>query len=210
MILVLASAFLPGSPPKPSDSALKIAHFVRDNDDALRWAAYLSALAALPLLWWTGAIWRMMRRAEGGAPRLAVVALGGIIFSGVMSVIGGIVLGAVAIYGAGRLGPSGTRFFYILSGCIGSAALFGIALFVGAVSGAVIRTGMLPRALGWFGALVALVALRGGTGVASTRDVYFDLALAAYMGASLWVLITSGLMLAGRGAPRDPVPASAA
>src|SRR3954465_9478939 len=48
VILVLASAFLPGSPPKPSDSALKIARFVRDNDDALRWAAYLGALAGGP------------------------------------------------------------------------------------------------------------------------------------------------------------------
>src|ERR1700704_4099555 len=76
VVLILVSAFLPGSPPKTSDSAAKIAKFVVDKHDELRWAAYLGALAAVPLFWFAGAVWRLLRRAEGGEPRLA--AMGGL------------------------------------------------------------------------------------------------------------------------------------
>ena len=69
VVLVAVSAFLPGSPPKTSDSAAKIFKFVGDNGDELRWAAYIGGLAVIPLFWWLGSVWRLMRRGEGGSPR---------------------------------------------------------------------------------------------------------------------------------------------
>ncbi len=208
VVTVLVAAFISGSPPKTSDSAVKIAKYVADNDDGLRWAGYLSALAALPFLWFMGAIWRMLRRAEGGSPRLAVVAVAGAVFSGAMSVVAAVILSTMAVYGARNLG-TGNRFFYLLSTSMNGAALFGIAVFIGAVSAAAIRTRVLPAALGWFGALVALVAVVGGAVIASTRDVYFGFMFAAYIGASLWLLITSIVMLRGLREPAAAMPAPA-
>jgi hypothetical protein len=129
------------------------------------------------------------------------------VFASVFGALGAVILGAVAIYGADKLGPSGTKFFYILSTSVGSLTLFGIAVLVSAAGAVAVRTGVLPRALGWFGALVALVAVLGGAVVASTRDAYFVIAFAAYMGASIWVLIASVVMLRGA---RDNVGAEAA
>ena len=45
VIMILVGAFLPGSPPKTSDSASKIAKFIADKPDELRWAGFIGALA---------------------------------------------------------------------------------------------------------------------------------------------------------------------
>ena len=84
-VLIAVAGFLPGSPPKTTDSAAKIARFFTDHGDAIRWSAYLGGLGTITALWWSGAVWRLLRRAEGGIPRLAVVALGGIVFAAAIS-----------------------------------------------------------------------------------------------------------------------------
>ena len=77
VVLAIVISVLPGSLPKPSDSQAKIAKFLYDNSKELRWSASIGAAALVLLFWWVGAVWRMLRRAEGGTPRLAVVALAG-------------------------------------------------------------------------------------------------------------------------------------
>ena len=173
---------------------------MKDNGDAIRWAGYVGVLAAVGLFWWLGAVWRMLRRAEGGTPRLAVAAVAGAVFGAMAAALAGIVLGVVGIVGvAGSGGAAGTRFFYILSFNIGIATGVGIAVFAGATSAVIIRTGVLPKALGWFGALVALLGIVGTAGVASTRDVFFVIGFAGFLGFALWVLIASVMMLRGMG-----------
>jgi len=53
---------------------------------------------------------------------------------------------------------------------------------------------VLPRALGWFGALIALVLLVGGGGIASTSDAFFVCGFVGFIGVALWTLIVSVLM----------------
>jgi hypothetical protein len=200
VVLILVAVFLPGSPPKPSDSAVKMAKFVHDNADQIRWAGYVGALGAVAILWWLGAVWRILRRAEGGRPRLAMVAVTGGVFAALSATLSGVLLGVVAIVGVGGSGgTTGTRFFYLLSTSIGSMTNFGTAIFAGAASAVIIRTGVLPKALGWLGAVVALLALVGGASVASTRDAIFGIGFAAFFGFMLWVLIASILILRGAG-----------
>jgi hypothetical protein len=206
--LILASAFLPGSPPKTGDSAAKIAKFVADERDEIRWAGYLAGLAILPLFWFAGAVWRLMRRAEGDNPRLTVVAALGVGFAALMGALGGIILGVLGILGvAGSGGASGTKFFYVLSANVGVATSFGAAVFVGALSVVMIRTGVLPRALGWIGALIAVLFTVGGAVVASTRDVFFDLSFAGFLAFSIWLIVVSVLMFMAAG--REPAASPA-
>jgi hypothetical protein len=209
-VLIAASAILPGSPPKTSDSGTKIAKFFADNNGAIRWSAYIGALGVLAVFWWMGSVWRVMRRAEGGSPRLAVVALSGAVFASVMATVGAIILAVVAIEGAKKVDKSGLiRFFYILSSNIAVATSFGIAVFVGAFSIVIIRSRVLPVVLGWLGALIALTAVVGGPIVSSTRDAFFYISFAAFIAFLLWVLIVSILMLRGAGAEAaSPAPAA--
>jgi len=208
VVLLVVSGFLPGSPPKTGDSAAKIAKFVVDKGDETRWAAYLAGLATLPLFWFAGAVWRLLRRAEGGDPRLTVVAVLGAGFAALMGALGAIILGVLGILGvAGSGGATGTKFFYVLSANVGVATSFGAAVFVGAFSAVIIRTGVLPKALGWTGALVAILFVIGGALVASTRDVFFDLSFAAFLAFSIWLIVVSLFMFVTAG--RDPAGSAA-
>jgi hypothetical protein len=209
VILILVSAFIPGSPPKTSDSTAKIAKFIADKPDEVRWAGYIGAIATFGLFWFLGAVWRILRRAEGGNPRLTVVAVAGALFATVMGALGGIVLGVLGIVGVtGSGGQAGTRFFYILATNLGVATVFGIAVFLTAFSVVILRTGVFPTLLGWFGLLIAVVAVPAGAVVASTRDVFFVLSFVAFIGFAVWMLIISVMILRGAGA-EAPAPSPA-
>lgn len=208
VVLMLISAFLPGSPPKPDDPTAKVVKFVVDKNDQLRWAAFVGLLAALVLLGWLGAVWRTMRRAEGGTPLLAVGAALGAVLAAALFTIGGIVMSVVAIVGPAGLGPTNTRFFYVLFNALGSGGAMALALFIGAFASVIIETGVLPRVMGWLGVLVALILLAAGGGVASTRDVFFVLGLVGFVAAAIWIAVTSVLMFRADGGAREGVSAA--
>jgi hypothetical protein len=71
----------------------------------------------------------------------------------------------------------------------------------------IIETGVVPKVMGWFGALVALVLLAAGGGIASTRDVFFVLTLIGFLGFTLWTIALSVIMYRGVGSD-DPTPVS--
>jgi hypothetical protein len=202
VVLILVSGFLPGSPPKTSDSASKMARFIGDNSGAIRWAGYIGALAAVVLFWFLGAVWRFLRDAEGGSPRLTVMAVMGAGFAAATSALAGIVLSTIGILGvAASGGPSGVRFFYVLSFDIGAATSIGAAVFLSAFSVVIIRSGVLPKVMGWLGILIAIVFLFGGAVIASTREVFFDASFVSFIAFALWVLVISIMMFRAMGEP---------
>ena len=194
VILLLVTFFLPGTPPKTSDDAAKMVKFITDKHNEIRISTYIGTLAVVFLFWWLGAVWRLMRRAEGGSPRLAVVALSGGIFASAMAAVGGILLGVMPIVGANTLGTGGTKTFYILSTNIGISSLFGAAVFLAAFSALIIRSGVMPALLGWAGAVIAVVALVGGVGVSSTKDAVFTVAYVGFLAFLAWVLVVAVMM----------------
>jgi hypothetical protein len=117
-------------------------------------------------------------------------------------------MSTVAIVGAASIGPQGTRFFYLLFNGLGSAGTIALALFVGAFSTVIIESRVLPRVMGWLGALLALDLLAAGGGIASTRDIFFTLAFIGFAGLSLWVIVVSVMMFRAAGAVSE-APASA-
>jgi hypothetical protein len=106
--------------------------------------------------------------------------------------------------GPARIGPQGTRFFYVLFNALGSGGAIGLALFIGAFASVILETGVLPKVMGWLGVLVAIVLLVAGGGTASTRDVFFVLGFIGFAGAAVWVFVISILMF------RADAPARAA
>jgi hypothetical protein len=194
VVLVAVTAILPGYPPKTGDSARKIADFISDNGDEIRWAATTGGLAVIALFWWLGAVWRFMRRGEGGSPRLAVSALAAAVFAAAMATIGAVSLAVIPVIGTHTFGASQIRYFYILSTDIAVATLFGAAAFVGAFSLLIIRRHVLPPIIGWLGLIVALLGIVGGPVVSSTRDVFFYVSFVGFIAFLVWVVIVSVLM----------------
>jgi hypothetical protein len=199
VVMVVVAAFLPGSPPATNDPTGDMVKFIADKGDQIRYAGYVGALATVPFFWFLGSLWRLLRRAEGGEPRLTVMATLGGVFAGVIGALGGVMLATLPIIGVKTLGPGGVRAFYIFITCFGFTALFGIAIVALASSVVFLRYRAMPTVFGWFGILVAVVALIGGAAAVSTRDAVFTLGFAGFLLASLWVLVLSVLML--RSAP---------
>jgi hypothetical protein len=196
VVLVAVTAILPGYPPKTGDSAAKIAEFIGDNGNKIRWAATTGGLANVALFWWLGSVWRLMRRGEGGSPRLAVTALAGAIFASVMATIGAVSLAVIPVIGTHTFANAQIRYFYILSTNLAVATMFGAAVFVGAFSLLIIRSRVLPPVMGWLGLIVAAVGLVGGPVVSSTRDAFFYVAFVGFIAFLAWVVIVSLLMYA--------------
>jgi hypothetical protein len=194
VVLVAITAILPGYPPKTGDSAQKIADFIGDNGNKIRWAAFTGGLAVIALFWWLGSVWRLMRRGEGGSPRLAVTAFAGAVFAAVMATIGAVSLAVIPVIGTHTFGRGQIRYFYILSTNIAAATMFGAAVFVGAFSLLIIRRHVLPTVMGWLGLVVAVLGIVGGPVVASTRDTFFYVALVGFISFLAWVVIVSILM----------------
>jgi hypothetical protein len=167
-----------------------------DHGDDIKWAGFIGALASVAIFFWLGSVWRLLRRAEGGVPRLAVVALAGVVLGSAIGVASGLVTSTMALRGvAGTGGLAATKFFYTLSWVLTAASAIGIAVFVSAFSIAIIRTGILPKILGWFGELVALVLLVGSASIASEDDTLMVVVLVGLTGALIFVLAASILML---------------
>ena len=209
VVIIVISAVLPGSPPKPDDSAAKIAKFLVDNGDQIRWGGFLGVLGSIVLLAWIGAVWRLMRRAEGGTPLLVVGAALGAAMAGALLNAGGVLLSAMVIVGPGTMGAANTRTLYLLSYDLGAAGAMGLALFIGSFSTVIIETRVLPRVMGWLGALVAVVLLAAGGGIASTRDVFFVFTFIGFIGFALWTIVVSILMYRSDGTPAAPPVAAA-
>jgi hypothetical protein len=203
VVLVAITAVLPGYPPKTGDSAAKIASFIGDNGNKIRWAATTGGLAVIALFWWLGSVWRLMRRGEGGSPRLAVTAFAGAIFAAVMATIGAVSLAVIPVIGTHTFARSQIRYFYIMSSNLAVATMFGAAVFVGAFSLLIIRRRVLPAVMGWLGLIVAVLGILGGPVVSSTRDAFFYLAFAGFVAFLAWVVIVSILMFVQGGHVND-------
>jgi len=78
-------------------------------------------------------------------------------------------------------------------------SLFGIATLVLSASVIFIRSRGMPVWLGYFGILVALLALIGGGATVSANDTLFNIGVVAFLLSSLWIVILSVCML--RSAP---------
>ncbi len=203
VVLVAITAILPGYPPKTGDSAAKIADFIGDNGNKIRWAATTGGLAVIALFWWLGSVWRLMRHGEGGSPRLAVTALAGAVFAAAMATLGAVSLAVIPVIGTHTFGNAQIRYFYILSSNIAVATMFGAAAFVGAFSLLIIRRHVLPPILGWLGLVVAVLGIIGGPVVSSTRDTFFYIAFAGFVAFLLWVVVVSIVMFVQHGETSD-------
>jgi hypothetical protein len=185
-------------PPDMSDSAVAVATYVSENQDAIQVMVLLNTLAMLAFLWFLGSVRAGLRGAEGGAGRVSGIASGGGLV-GAAFIILAQVFAAVAALRPEQTDPGLTRALVdleLISIGLGGAAF---AVFFLAVAAAAIYDGGLPKVLGWLAALAGVAALVGVVTVFTTEGVFaadgafgFWVRYAAFVA---WVGVASALLL---------------
>jgi hypothetical protein len=187
-----------GGEPAFDASAQTIAAFFRARDSQLfALGDYLSSLSLVALLWFLGSLWAALSRAEGEPAWLSFVAAA----SGVVLVatVGGGGWPLAVFRGDEGLDPQVARLLFDQGNFAFANAwvmLGSLSLATGVIS---IRTGALPRWLGWAGALIA-VGLLGARAVwASSGLVFIPFGL-----SYLWLIAISIVLIRRAPAPESP------
>jgi hypothetical protein len=214
--LMLAAAavgfWFPGWGTGLDASARNWATFYSDHRTSILVSVLLVSTALIFLTWFAGILHGVLRRAEGGEP-FARITFGAGIF-GVGAIHVAMICFSVAAFRARQMPPNLVMMMNDMAFFCGvPAAAAGVSFFA-AIALGVLRTGALPRWLGWLAALSAVLQLGplGGlfteTGAFNLQDGLFGIML-VFITLGVWVALAS-LVLIQRardvGGPRAAVP----
>jgi hypothetical protein len=190
---VVVSAVVGGETPDVDDSLEEVVSFYTENDSDQMFAGALLAYGAFFFLCFASVLRRTLRRAEleaGGTSTLSfagaiIFAVGLLIFAGIGFTIGDT---------ADDIDPSALQTLHVLNADLFFPVAVGALAFLVGTGIAVLRTGALPRWLGW----VAIVA-----GPFAATPLFFVTAFVL----GLWILVVSVLLYrAGAETGAGPAP----
>jgi uncharacterized protein DUF4386 len=175
---------------KLTDSAHKIFNSIQSHQSNIKASAGLYGLAMSAVLIWAAGLFRVLRKAEGGAAGLAAAAVGGISLAAAATVVAAATEAATALR-IKDLGPGGARFYFTLSQFTQGGILFGLLVVVGAAGLVSLRTGLIGRWFGIVSVVLAVVSVVGAAGVAYASDGIQIVTAIALSLDTLWVLVIS-------------------
>jgi hypothetical protein len=204
VLLLLVGGFIAGSPPTPDDPAREIHAFYRDNDTALKVGSYLNGLAIFPFLIFLGTLWSRVRGVGDENRRVATILAGGAVVAVGLASVGTAITAATAIR-IRELAPQGAKFFFSLSGIATGMTAFAVAVFVGAVSVAALRTRVFPAWLGSAGAVLTVAWLVAGLSVTSEATGIGVFGFIVFLLWLVWVLVVSFMLYRPRRPATQPL-----
>ena len=184
-----------GNEPPSYAEAPEIVNFFMTRDSRLFGLGdYIMTLSVIPFVWWLSVLWARLRRAEGTAGWLSVATLGfGLVSATLLASRNGWTLAMDRIDEG--LNPELARTLFDMGNSNFANVWVSIAGMLIAASILSIRTGALPKWLGWAGLAVAL-------GLVIARAFLEQSWLASAYGFFwLWMIITSVVLIrrAGNG-----------
>ena len=209
-IMYVASAFVPGSAPKPDASTAEVvAHYV-DKRGQLLVATLLASIAIALLLWFLGYVRVTLERAGGPGPRLATVTVAAWVALVVIGTVGATLSIAIIWRGAASFDPKVVQLAFDVENLTLYALSAGAALLsVLAPSVVIWRTRVLPIWLVWLGAIEIAINLVELVGLGSRHGAN-TAGYAAGLGPLVWVLWVAALSVAiYQRQPRQSVEVSA-
>ena len=185
-------------PPFDATTETIVAFFMARNSQLFALGEYLSTLSLIAFLWFLGSLWNTLRRAEGEPAWLSfVAAASGLMIVAAVSAGGG---WALAVFRKDEgLDPQVARLLFDQGNFAFAnawAMLASLSLATGVVS---IRTGALPRWLGWSGVLIAGGLLAARAVWASSGLVFVPFGL-----CYLWLIATSVVLIRRAGTTESP------
>jgi hypothetical protein len=165
---VVGLIFISDSPDNNDSDAQILAFYAKHSHRVgILVGAFILAFCGLFFLWFASGLRQRLRTAEGPGGRLANVALGGgILFVGMLWV-GAAALAAIPAeqsFGSGpvlKVADIGRFLPSVGFGAILVFGAFGAIALIDAASIVIMRTGILPKWLGWLGFVAAVVLLFG-------------------------------------------------
>jgi hypothetical protein len=193
VVMVVATIVISGSSPMASDSPAKILKYFHDNQDGIKVASFVSALAAVPILLWAGSLWARLHRSGDTQFRLAIIAVLGLLLGGTGNLTQ-TALNATVVLELKNVGANEAKFFFVLAQGFNAAGAIGLAVLVLAPSLAVFRFRAFPVWVGWIGVLDGIAFLIAGYSLATTGDAIGAFGFAAFILWAIWIIITSIIM----------------
>jgi hypothetical protein len=179
-----------GMEPSFTASASEVTRFFTSRDPTLvQIGDYVSALSFVAFIWFLGALRSTLRDAEGESGWLADVAFGCGLISSAISVIGG---WSLAFFRVGNgLDPETARLIFDLGNFAFASTWVLLAGMLFAVGAVALRTGAMPRWLGWGSLLLGLGLLAGRAAWTSQA------AFTPYVLYWVWLISASVMLMRG-------------
>ena len=182
-IVVGAVSFVVGGEPKSADDPVtEIVGFYVDNKDSVQVGAFIGVAATVLLVFFGAYLRRFLRAGADDGEMLSLVAFAGVAIVAVGFAIDATVLLALS-EAAGDIEPTAVQALQALWDNDFVPVMLGVLLFLWGTGLSVIRTGVLPKWLGW-----VMVVL----GVLGLTPVGF----VSVIGAAILVLVLSILLSA--------------
>ncbi len=189
-VLVGIVGFAIGGEPKSADDPVKeIVDFYVDNKDSVQIGAFLGVVAGLLLIFFGAYLRKVLRAAAPDEDMLPLVAFIGFVVVAISFAMDGTISFALA-EAADDIDPVGVQALQALWDNDFLPVVLGVECFLWATGLCVLRTGALPKWLGWVMIVLAVVGLT-------------PIGFVAAIGAALLVLVLS-IMLALRARSATP------
>jgi hypothetical protein len=180
LVVVVASVILSGEPPDPTeDSAAEVVEYYVDDDSKIMLSSGLFTLAGVLFVAFAAAIRRELREAGGDDDTIPTLAFAGaIIFAGGVAVASALGFAAADLADEETISEETINTINAISWDFFFPFAAGLLLFFLSTGIGIVRTGALPKWLGWIAIVIGVIAL---------TPIGFGAALAG----AVWVLITS-------------------
>jgi hypothetical protein len=178
--LIVAAFAIPGETPDTDASVGQVASYYLSHDTDLQWASGLLALAALFFVFFSTNVAGLLRRAQGDAGGSSALSFAG----GIMFAVGVLIFAGIGFTlgdAADHLGPASIQTLHVLNNDMFFPVAIGTATFLIGTGIAVVKTGALPKWLGWVAIVVGIVAV--------TPAGFF-----AFMVLGIWTVIVSVML----------------
>jgi hypothetical protein len=190
LVVLIVSFIVAGEPKDATHPANEIQKWYVDNKDSAQLGAFLGTVAGLLLILFAAYLRKVLVAAEdkGAGAMLPILVVIGLSIVAVGGAIDSMLLFATAER-ADDIPATSVQTIQAIWDNDFLPLLLGIMVFLWSVGISVLRTGVLPKWLGWAAIVLAVVSLAGPIG------------FAAVIGSAVWVLIASIMLsIRARGA----------
>jgi hypothetical protein len=180
IVVAIVSFIVAGEPKDASHPAREIVEWYVDNKDAVQISAFIGMAATVLLVFFGAYLRNVLRAAAGGADMLSLVSFIGIVVVAVGFAIDTTISIALAER-ADDIDPIAVQSLQALWDNDFVPIALGILLFLWATGLSVLRTGALPKWIGWIMILLGVVALT-------------PIGFASFIGTAVLILVISILL----------------
>jgi hypothetical protein len=183
---IIASFAVSGETPDTDASVQEVVDFYTDNDSELQAAGGLLALGALFFLFFSTNVAGVLRRAQGETGGSSALSFAG----GVLFTVGATIFAGISFTlgdAVDDIDPSAVQTLHVLNNDMFFPIAVGTAAFLLGSGIAIVKTGVLPKWLGWVAIVLGIVAVT-------------PLGFFAFTALGVWVLIVSVMLALRAGA----------